>query len=260
MSSDYLLPFCMGNPRLARWLRLWKWVDNCVGKHGQACWLLSCMGTNAQAAIPGVIDCLEHCPTLHFMDRLELLDTLGDISATNPAAIPYLPSAPAGVTCGLPPGPITSMVEPTCWLRLANGWRRPIRGLLGGQELFWFREDHALNRISRSFAGEHVCRPTAEVPLPGYRSSSNLQSRSNDAIAAIARLLAMQTNAPVRAEIAPRGSLNSVRLGGRSRCWAFRSCAALRPVATPVAVGLSKEVATPRGLRPSCRGMPQRRN
>ena len=90
LSSDHVLAFGMGHPRLNRWLRTDSWVDNCVGKHGQACWLLFCMGTNAPAAIPDVIDCLEHCPALHVMHHLDLLDTLGEISGTNPAAIPYL--------------------------------------------------------------------------------------------------------------------------------------------------------------------------
>jgi hypothetical protein len=198
MSSDYLLPFSMGHPRLARWLRIWNWMYNCVGKHGQACWLLSCLGTNAQAAIPDVIDCLEHCPTLHVMHRLQLLDTLGEISGTNPAAIPYLTKRArmgdlrAATMAYYIDGRTNLLVETCQWLARKNpSW------LLSGQELFWFREDHALNEhlvplLEKLYASRSLASRDQESIM------FELESRSNDATAAIARLLAVQTNAPVR--------------------------------------------------------------
>ena len=107
------------------------------------------LGTNAHAAIPDVIDCLENCRGLHFVNAQDLLDTLGEISGTNPAAIPYLTkrarrddawSLRAAALAYYIDGRTNLLVE-TCQ-RLA---RKDPRALLGGQELFWFREDHALN-------------------------------------------------------------------------------------------------------------------
>jgi hypothetical protein len=85
LAWDHVYYFCTNHPRLSRWLRIDSWLgrDNCVGRHDQARLPLSCMGTNAQTAIPDVIDCLEHCPSLHFINAQDLPDTLGDISGTN---------------------------------------------------------------------------------------------------------------------------------------------------------------------------------
>ena len=71
------------------------------------------------------------------------------------------------------------------------------KSLLYGQELFWFRDDRELN--------QHVV-PLLERLYEDPRLSDSdkssvmfeLQSRSNDATAAIARLLARQTNATVQ--------------------------------------------------------------
>ena len=191
--------FIRSYPRLSRWLRIDFWLapDNCAGIHGNACWLLSLMGTNAQAAIPEVIGCLEHCPNLHMIHQWDLLDTLGQISGTNPAAIPYLTRLArdgdlrAAVAAYYIDGRTNLLVE-TCQLlaRKHPDW------LLSGPELFWFSEDHKLN--------QHLV-PLLEDLYPDPRLESRyldsimfeLESRSNDATAAIARLLARQTNAAV---------------------------------------------------------------
>jgi len=199
LSSDHVLGFGMGHPRLDRWLRKAKWVENCVVRHGQADWLLSGMGTNAQAAIPDVIDCLEHCPCLHFIDARDLLNTLGQISGTNPAAIPYLTKHArmgdlrAAAVAYFINGRTNLLVE-TCE-QLA---RNDPGELLYGQELFWFRQDHELNQylvplLEGLYADPRLASGDQEAVM------FELESRSNDATAAIARLLARQTNATVRA-------------------------------------------------------------
>jgi hypothetical protein len=65
-------------------------LENCVLRHELASGLLGQIGTNAQAAIPDLIDCLKHCPNPHYFDTQDWIDLLGDISGTNRAALPYL--------------------------------------------------------------------------------------------------------------------------------------------------------------------------
>ena len=190
LAWDHVDYFCTTHPWLSRWLGIGRWVrlDNCVGKHDQARWLLFCMGTNAQAAIPDVIDCLEHCPALHVMHHLDLLDTLGEISGTNPAAIPFLARLArngdlrAAAVAYYIHGQTNLLVE-TCQL-LA---RRHPDWLLSGQELFWFREDHELNQhlvplLERLYADPRLESRSRDAVM------FELESRSNDATAAIARL------------------------------------------------------------------------
>ena len=203
LSDDYVATFCQHHPVLYRRLRIVPWInyDGCAARHDKARWLLDCMGTNAQAAIPDVIDCLEHCRGLHYVNALELLDTLGEISGTNPAAIPYLTQRArrddslclrAAAMAYCIEGRTNLLVE-TCQ-RLA---RKDPGELLGGHELFWFREDHELNEhlvplLERLYADPRLASGDQESIL------FELESRSNDATAAIARLLALQTNAPLR--------------------------------------------------------------
>jgi hypothetical protein len=146
LSVDHLMYFCNQHPSLGRWVP----VENCAGKHAQAAWLLWCMGTNAQAAIPDVTDCLENCPNLHFMGALDLLDTLAEISGTNPAAIPCLTRLARGgdslnmraaATAYYINGQTNLFVE-TCE-RLS---RKEPEWLLDGPELFWFRNEPKLNQ------------------------------------------------------------------------------------------------------------------
>jgi hypothetical protein len=205
LSDDYVAALCRNHPVLYRWLRIVPWInyDGCTARHDRARWLLSCMGTNAQAAIPDVIDCLEHCRGLHFINAQDLLDTLGEISGTNPVAIPYLTKLARrdGSLClraavlayGI--NGRTNLLVETCQ-RLA--WKDP-RALVGTQELFWFRENHELN--------EHLVPLLEELYADPRLASADqesvmleLESRSNDATAAIARLLARQTNVLVRAK------------------------------------------------------------
>jgi hypothetical protein len=163
LSSDHVLGFGMGHPRLDRWLRKAKWVENCVVRHGQADWLLSCMGTNALAAIP----------------YLTKRARMGDLRA---AAVAYFIDRR------------TNLLVETCE-RLA---RNDPGELLYGQELFWFRQDHELNQylvhlLEGLYADPRLASGDQEAVM------FELESRSNDATAAIARLLARQTNATVRA-------------------------------------------------------------
>ena len=199
LAWDHVDLFIDSYPRLSRWLRIDSWLehDNCVGKHGKACWLLFFIGTNAQAAIPDVIGCLEHCPNLHFIHQLDLLDTLGHISGTNPAAIPYLTKLArngdlraAAVAYDIDGRP--NLLVKTCQ-RLA---RKNPDWLLSGPELFWFKGDHELNQHLVPLLESLYADPRLES-LNREEIMFELESRSNDATAAIARLLAMQTNAAV---------------------------------------------------------------
>ena len=92
VSDDYVATLSVQHPRLFCWLRIVPWVNynGCAVTHDRTRCLLTNLGTNAQAAIPDVIDCLENCRGLHFVNAQDLLDALGEISGTNPAAIPYL--------------------------------------------------------------------------------------------------------------------------------------------------------------------------
>jgi len=124
-------------------------LENCVSKHEMAGWLLSLMRTNAAAAIPDVIDCLEHCPSAHYVNALDFLELLPDISGTNTAAIPYLTyrarlddslSLRAAAMAFYIDGETNLFVE-TCQ-SLA---KRAPDELVGSQELFWFRDVDELN-------------------------------------------------------------------------------------------------------------------
>ncbi|MCB1129398.1 MAG: hypothetical protein KDM81_23050, partial [Verrucomicrobiae bacterium] len=108
----------------------------------------SMMGTNAQAAVPDLIDCLEHCPQLHYVDTTELLNTLGEVSGASRTAIPFLThyardylSLRAAVVAYFIDGQTNLLVE-TCQ-RLAQ--QNPLH-LLRTHELYWLREDHLLNQ------------------------------------------------------------------------------------------------------------------
>jgi hypothetical protein len=146
LSADSLMYFSDNHPRLGRWIT----VENCAGKHAQAAWLLWCMGTNGQAAIPDVTDCLEHCTSMHVVGAMDLFDALAAISGTNPAAIPYLTKRARGAdslclraaTTAYYINGRTNLFVETCE-RLS---RQEPEWLLDGPELFWFREDRELNQ------------------------------------------------------------------------------------------------------------------
>jgi hypothetical protein len=138
--------FRFNYPLLGRWVP----QDNCVLRHYLTRELIRSLGTNAQAAIPGLIDCLEHCPNLHCVNAWDLLDTLSEINETNPAVIPYLSRRANQDDClTLPAAALayvinqqTNLLVETC-ARLA---RKNPAALLGTPELYGFREDHELNR------------------------------------------------------------------------------------------------------------------
>ena len=197
-SSDWVNYFGGRHPRLRRWLDLEDW-DFCVSRHMKANNLLWLMSTNAQAAIPDVINCLERCPELHYVNSLDLLDTLGEICGTNPAAIPYLTRCArsdhwinfrAATIAYYIDGKTNLFVE-TCE-RIA---RKEPKHFASEPELFWFRDDHALNKhivplLEKNYFDAQLDASDRESVM------FELTSRSNDATAAIARILARQTNAP----------------------------------------------------------------
>jgi hypothetical protein len=202
LAYDEASVFCDNHPLLGR-MALWSHVlklHNCVSEHESARWILSQMGANAVAAVPDVIDCFEHCPNAHFMNGQDMLDTLGEICGTNPVAIAFLTrSARATNSYSLRAAVIaycndeqTNLMVETCE-RLA---REEPESILHSQELFWFREDHALNQHLVPLLERLYDDP--KVDASGRESILfELESRSNDATAAIARLLARQTNAPL---------------------------------------------------------------
>ena len=59
------------HPRLGRWVGT---GDFCVGKHLTAVQLLTVIGRPAHAAIPDIFNCLNSCPSLHYINDLELID------------------------------------------------------------------------------------------------------------------------------------------------------------------------------------------
>jgi hypothetical protein len=202
LSDDYVAGLVGDQPWLWRWLGKLPWInyDGCAAKHDQARWLLFCMGTNAQAAIPDVMDCLEHCCGLHYAGALELMDTLGEISGTNCAAIPYLTKRARGngslclraAAMAYNINGQTNLLVETCQ-RLA---RKDPGQLLSGHELFWYKEDHELNVYLVPLLEELYANPGMAF-RDRESAMFELESRSNDATAAITRLLAMQTNASV---------------------------------------------------------------
>lgn len=201
LSFDHLLSFASGHPRLNRWFRIDERVSNCVGRHSHAAWLLFQMGTNAQAAIPDLIDCLERCPQLHYVQTTELLDTLGEVSGTNRAAIPFLArlardhlNLRAAVVAYFIDGQTNLLVE-TCQ-RLAQA--DPL-GLLSGHELYWLKDDSALN--------EHLVPLLERLhadPRSGEREQTSivaaLEDRGSEAKEALNRLCGGQSDNPPHAD------------------------------------------------------------
>jgi hypothetical protein len=173
----------------------WPQPFPCNGRHEVAAWMLSEIGKPAHAAVPDIINCLEHCPNNHFMQTIELMDALRDISDGNDEAIPYLTkiarsdwgsiSSRAATDAYYLNGQTNLMVET---------FRRVVKknpeALLDSQELFWFAQDHALNQYVVPLLVETYSDPRLTVQ---QRESVRfeLQSRSNDATAALAQLAAM---------------------------------------------------------------------
>jgi hypothetical protein len=150
LSIDRTLIFSWHHPRLAGLMERAGLLQNCVMQHGRACWMLSRIGTNAQAAIPDVADCLEHCPNQHYIDGLELVDTLGDISGTNLAAIPCLTRCARGThSLCLHAAAVAYSIDGKTNLLLETCRRLAVQDLeqlLGGEELFRLRGEEALNQ------------------------------------------------------------------------------------------------------------------
>jgi len=184
LSSSNIMPFGPRHPRINDLVAVH--LENCTDKHLRASWLLWLMGTNAQAAIPDVIDCLKHCHSMHIMSHVDLLDTLGEISGANPAAIPYLTKLARGddslnlraaATAYQINGQTNLFVE-TCQ-RLS---RQNPTGFLQDHELFWFEDDPKLN--------QHLVPLLEKLYLDPQLDSNDkamalddLESRTNDAAA-----------------------------------------------------------------------------
>ena len=190
LSADQVTYFSDVHPRIGRWVDLSRWVDveNCAGKHAQAAWLLWCMGTNAQAAIPDVIDCLKHCSSIHVITGLDLLETLGEVSGNNPAAIPYLTerarhddslSLRSAAMAYCINGQTNLLIE-TCE-RLA---RKEPGQLLDGPELFWFRHDRELNQHLVPLLEKLYLDPKLS-PRDRRSVMGALEARTNDAAAVL---------------------------------------------------------------------------
>ena len=198
LDSDRVMVFGAHHPRLRRWLDLDDW-DFCVSRHIKANNLLWLMSTNAQAAIPDVVDCLERCPELHYVNSLDLLDTLGEISGTNTAAMPYLTRrARSDSWTNLRAATIayyidgkTNLFVETCE-RIA---RKEPKYFASERELFWFRGDDELNRHIVPLLENNYFNPQLDA-RDRESVMFELESRSTAATAAIARILARQTNAP----------------------------------------------------------------
>jgi hypothetical protein len=182
-------------PEKIQWLQPYP----CNGRHEVAAWMLSEIGKPAHAAVPDVINCLERCPDNHFMQTIELLDALRDISDGTDEAIPFLTkvarrdwgsiSSRAAADAYYLNGQTNLIVETFC--RVV---KKDPEALLDAQELFWFAQDHALNQYLVPLLVEAYSDPRLTVQ---NRESIlfELQSRSNDATAALAQLAAMNQTA-----------------------------------------------------------------
>jgi len=196
LSTSRLNDFSRRHARTSGLLGLRKF-EFCMPRHERAQLLLNRLGTNAQAAIPDLVNCLEQCPELNLFSTVELQDTLAAISGTNPAAIPYFTRCArnhddlhAAALAYRIDGRTNLFVEACERIALKNPGQ-----LATARELTWFRDDHRLN--------EHLV-PLLEKMYPGLllkfdeRASVllDLQARGADATNAIARILAAQTNSP----------------------------------------------------------------
>jgi len=181
LTTDRLILFGQQHPRLNRWLKLEDW-DVCIERHLQAAFLLQLIGTNAQAAIPDVVNCLEHCPELHYIHTMELLDTLGEISGTNRAAIPYLTRCARGDdSVNLHAAYVaykidgqTNLFIETCE-RLA---KTDPKSLAESSELFWLRSDRQLNQhliplLEKIYANPSLDAVTRESVMLALQSRTN---------------------------------------------------------------------------------------
>jgi hypothetical protein len=205
LSGEDLLAFRTGHPRLCRWPLVDRLLrrDYCVARHEMSIRLLWRMGTNAQAAVPDVIDCLEHCPSLrfHHAEARGLLETLSRIAGTSPIAVAYLTKLARGdlnlraaVYAYYLTGQTNLLVETCQRLAQANpsGW-------LSGQTLFWFTEDPIMNQqvvamLKGLSANPRLCDRDRKSALLKLESLRNATTN-----AALARLRGLATNAPVNA-------------------------------------------------------------
>lgn len=196
LTTSRLSDFSRRHYRISASLGLSK-LDFCVARHEQARVLLNQFGTNAQAAIPDLVNCLEHCPELHVFNTVLLQDTLATISGTNPAAIPYF------TRCALDHNDLhaaalayqidgqTNLFIKTCE---QIALKDPAQ-LASARELYWFRDDHRLNEQLVPFLEKMY--PSMLLRYSERASVLiELQARGDDATNAVNRILATQTNAP----------------------------------------------------------------
>jgi hypothetical protein len=194
--------------RLVSWLGLeTETYENCVEWHYSAVALLARMGTNGLAAIPALFECREECTVMHYLPVLEILDAIADMNGTNTTAIPYFTKCarstnePCALRAAVRVYEINGdagLVVETCE-RLS---RKDPRLVLAQQELGWYEDDQRLNQHLVPFFERLYADPRLD-DAKRAEVMSELLTRSNDATAAIARLLARQTNAPAPAQNPP---------------------------------------------------------
>jgi len=190
LASDRLRTFSDKHHRISVWLSLRKW-DHCVPRHQRAVWLLSSLGTKAQAAVPDLINCLEHCPEIQSADTIALQDTLAKIGGTNSAVIEYFTRSAranddlhAAVLTYQLDGRTNLLVE-TCE---AIALKQP-QVLAFPGELSRFRADHALNQYLVPLFEKIYFKPKLNFQNRA-QVMSELEARGDDATNAIAHLQA----------------------------------------------------------------------
>lgn len=168
----------------------WRETDPCNGRHGTAAWMLSEIGKPAHAAVPDIINCIEHCPDNHYVQWLDLIDALRDVSEGNDEAVPYLTKFANNTNYTdrlraavnvyyIKNGETNLMLETIDSLAKL----KPDE-LLGSRELFWVREDHEMNRHVVPLLVKLACDPHLTIE---QRASalSDLEDRTNDISAAL---------------------------------------------------------------------------
>jgi hypothetical protein len=170
---------------------------SCIEAHYRAMVMLRDLGTNAQAAILDVADCIETCPALHTMNRQAMLELLPKISGTNQAAMPYLTekaermddfSVNAAMVAYEIAGD-TNLLFRTCEVMLK---KKPSR-VLWMDEAIWFSEHPELNFGLVPLLEKAYPAPELNEEDRGWLLGM-LKDCGTEGTNAIARLTAKQTN------------------------------------------------------------------
>ena len=196
LSTARLRDFNARHHRTAVRLHLYQ-LDVCTIRHERACQLLLAFGPAARAAIPDLINCLEHCPDLDDNGTLQMQNTLAVINGTNLTALPYFVRCArktddlhaAALACDLD-GQTNLFVEICQRLALKDP-----SALVASRDLARFVDNHPLN--------EHIVPLLEKIYLttkfkPGLHQSvlAALEARGADADAALARIHAAEAISP----------------------------------------------------------------